>query len=147
LNAEYQAFKFAVRRTLEYLAAAVATFFKTDGTRIRRLATTIDGREPTARARTVQARLAAANLEAIIGTDDERSVRDLLAHHRSIDAGVVNIRVDEEGDVRIRVAGGGERLQPFGDLATCNVSTILEHEVAWLEDLAFGLFSDLGLLP
>lgn len=95
------------------------------------------------RAPTVQARLAAAN----IGTGDERSVRDLLAHYRSIDAGVINIQVDEQGEIQIRVAGGGERLQAFGDLATCNLSTVLEHEVAWLDDLAFGLFSDLGLLP
>jgi hypothetical protein len=147
MNAEYQAFKFAVRRTFEYLAGAVAMFFKTDGTRIRKLATTINGREPADRVRPVQARLAVANLETIIGTDDEKSVRDLFAHYRSVDAGAINILVDAEGEIQIRVVGGGERLPAFGDLATCNFSTVLEREVAWLEDLAFGLFSDLGLLP
>jgi hypothetical protein len=120
LNAEYQAFKFAVRRTLEYLAGAVAMFFKTDGTRIRKLATTIDGREPTDRARPIQARLAGANLEANIGTDDERSVRDLLAHYRSIDAGVINIQVDEQGQIQIRVAGAvsDSRLSAISQRAT-----------------------------
>lgn len=146
LNAEYQAFKFAVRRTLEYLAGAVAMYFKADGTRIRKLAVTIKGREPADRARLVQSRLAASNLQVVIGEDDEKSVRDLLAHYRSVDAGAINITVNDQGEVLIRIAGGGERLQPLGDLAASNLAAVLEREVVWLEELAFGLFSDIGLL-
>jgi len=39
LNCEYQAFAFAIRRTLEYLAVATAAFFKTECHSIRRLRT------------------------------------------------------------------------------------------------------------
>jgi hypothetical protein len=146
LNAEYQAFKFAVRRTLEYLAGAVTMYFKTDGNRIRKLGSTVDGRDPIERAQLIQTRLIEANLPAVIGAEDDKSVRDLLAHYRSVDAGAINIRADQTGHVSVQLVGGGEELEPFGDPSTASLSAILPYEVRWLEELAFGLFRDLGLL-
>ena len=46
LDAEYQAFVFALRRAIEYFAAAVAAYFKTDCSRIRKVGAAIEGREP-----------------------------------------------------------------------------------------------------
>lgn len=147
LNTEYQAFKFAVRRTLEYLAGAAAMYFKTEGNRIRKLGVTIDGREPRDRSRSVQARLAASNLIDVIGADNEKSVRDVLAHYASVHAGAVNIHAGPDRTVLVRLVGGGEEFQPFGEPKTSSLSAILPREVTWLEDLAFGVFGDLGLLP
>ncbi len=46
MNFEYQAFVFALRRTLEYFAVSVGAFFKHDVHRIRKLVYTISGAEP-----------------------------------------------------------------------------------------------------
>lgn len=82
LVAEYQAFEMALRRSLEYLAAAIAAYFKTDGNRIRGLSDTVADREPRAASTAVCDRLDNADIEGLIGSrSGSKSVRDRLAHH------------------------------------------------------------------
>ena len=145
LNVEYQGFVLAVRRTLEYLAGAVAMYFKTEGNRIRTLAQTVDQKEPAAKSEAVKARLATAQLESVIGRGGRDSVRDELTHYSSIDAGTVNIHRLAGGSIRVVLVGGGEELPNSWDDGSEDLSATLERRRAWLEDLAFGLFSDIGL--
>jgi len=147
LNVEYQGFVLAVRRTLEYLAGAVAMYFKTDGNRIRKLGQIVDKKDPGAKSKAVQTRLAAARLEAVIGRGGRDSVRDELTHYSSIDAGTVNIHRLADGAIRIVLVGGGEGLPHSWEAGSEDLSATLDRRRAWLEHLAFGLFSDLGLSP
>lgn len=116
LNCEYQAFAFAIRRTLEYLAVATAAFFKTECHSIRRLGGAINSREPADIRSRVQSALAEhlPLLRDILPDDkhSDRSLRDRLAHWESVPAGSFNVSKTSWG-YDIGVAGGGHELPPF----------------------------------
>jgi hypothetical protein len=148
LVAEYQAFEMTLRRTLEYLAAAVSACFKTDGFRIRKLAITVSGRAPSAASSAVGLRLKAADINRIIGSrSGSKSVRDRLAHHESVSPGVVNIGRGRNGELWVRLHGEAEDLNTLGSEETQTLSRVLTDRVERVENLAFGLFEDLGLVP
>jgi hypothetical protein len=148
LVAEYQAFEIALRRSLEYLAGAVSAYFKTDGNRIRTLATTIGGRSPEEAATAAAARLEAANIEQLIGSrTGSKSVRDRLAHYESVSPGIVNIGQSFDGALWVRLHGEAEDLNPLGSEKTETLSHVLMGRIERVEALATGLFIDLGLLP
>src|SRR6185436_8068324 len=148
LVAEYQAFEMALRRSLEYLAAAIAAYFKTDGNRIRGLSDTVADREPRAASTAVCVRLDNADIEGLIGSrSGSKSVRDRLAHHESVSPGVVNIGRDFDGALWVRLHGEAEDLNQLGRKETQTLSQVLGERVERAEDLAFGLFEDLGLVP
>lgn len=149
LLAEYQALEFACRRTLEYLAGATSAYFKTDGQRFRTLASTIDGKAPLAASRRVQKRLAGANVEQLIGERaGAKSVRDRIAHHESVSPGVINIGRKLDGSLWVRLHGEAENLNNAFDIEqTETLAKVLQQRIERVEDLAFGIFSDLGLGP
>lgn len=147
LLAEYQALEFALRRTLEYLAGAASAYFKTDGQRFRTLASTIAGRQPLEASRRVRERLAAADVEQLIGErSGAKSVRDRIAHHESVSPGVINIGRKFDGTLWVRLHGEAEDLNgSFDTQKTETLTEVLRQRIERVEDLAFGIFSDLGL--
>lgn len=125
LTYEYQAFIFAIRRTLDYLAYAVAAYFRCDGGSIRDLARTIKRSDPEAARERVTKVIEESSglLEAIVPTDKENvtSIRDTLAHSRAINAGTLNIVRDADG-IRVALYAGGHELEGvFGNSYTCQV--------------------------
>lgn len=162
LNFEYQAFAFALRRTMEYFAVSVGSFFKCDVHRIRRLAASITGAEPKKISDRVRARLekSLGNLEDVLPPSNKKlSVRDQLAHQRAVSAGEFNIRGRPDG-VLIGIAGGGENLRPWdlgtaaelrrhqeGSVAFMTLTPILLDQIKRLESLVFEVYSAMGLVP
>jgi hypothetical protein len=82
-------FVFALRRATEYFAAAVATYFKTDCARIRKVGAAIEGCEPRERclgaAAAIQEGL--SQLPDVLTQGSARSVRDRMAHWDFVAAG------------------------------------------------------------
>lgn len=93
LDYEYQAFLFALRRTLEYLAKSVCAFFKQRHKSIKKVADTIKTAEPSDIRERVLATLKAGldGLPSVLSLGPKRSPRDRLAHWETFDAGVLNI--------------------------------------------------------
>jgi hypothetical protein len=149
LSFEYAAFTFAVRRTLDYLAICIGSYFKTQSYSIRRVADAIDGQFPATARKRVQRRLRPQRLVALIGdpSANRKSVRDELAHYRAIDSGVFNVRWDHESQgLQIVLVGGGEDLPAFPEEPR-NLSEVLAEQLGSAEDLIFGCFRDIGLSP
>jgi hypothetical protein len=95
---EYQAYLMAYRRTLEYLAQAICSYFKVEGKRIRGVEKKIKDCEP----RQVCERLVAVldtHLKAMVDflpkKGDPDSKRDELAHGKPVKLGERNIRYGE----------------------------------------------------
>ncbi len=114
LNFEYQAFAFAIRRTLEYLGVAIGAYFKRNSHSFRDLADTIAGADPPERVEQVQRVLAqhAELIQDILPTDkrNDRSLRDRLAHWEAVSAGVFNVSRGPSG-YHIGIFGGGHNLR------------------------------------
>jgi len=162
LNFEYQAFVFALRRTMEYLAVSVGAFFKCEVHRIRKLAESIATAEPQDLRDRVRARLEESlqSLLDILHTDNKkRSVRDQLAHWEAVDAGVFHITWRSEG-ILVAIAGGGENLRPWnsevgvelkrqkeGKITIMALTPILRDQITRVENLIFDVYSEMGLLP
>jgi hypothetical protein len=147
LSFEYAAFTFAVRRTLDYLAVSVGSYFKSESYSIRKLADAIEGQLPATARKKVQRRLRSRVLISLIGdpSTNRRSVRDELAHYRAIDSGVFNVRWDHESqNLQIVLVGGGEGLPAFPEEPK-DLSEVLAGQLRSAEDLIFGCFTDLGL--
>ena len=161
LDFEYQAFVFALRRTMEYFAVSVGTFFKHPVHRIRALASSIDQAEPLELSRRVQARLneSLRTLSDLLPpADTERAVRDQLAHWEAVAAGVFNISAGPDG-IFIGIAGGGEnlhawdtgtRLEPQrqrqGSIEFVRLAPVLQEQVSRVETMIFGVYEELGLM-
>jgi hypothetical protein len=147
LSFEYAAFTFAIRRTLDYLAICIGSYFRTESYSIRTVAKAIDGRFPTTTGKRVQQRLRLRALVPLIGdpSTNRRSVRDELAHYRAIDSGVFNVRWDSASQtLQIVLVGGGEDLPTFPEEPT-DLSTVLSGRLRSAEALIFGCFKDVGL--
>lgn len=114
LNFEYQAFAFALRRTLEYLGVAIGAYFKRESHSFRDLAKTIDGADPLGKVERIQHVLAqhAEMIQDILPIDkhNDRSLRDRLAHWEAISAGVFNVSRGPWG-YHIGLFGGGHDLR------------------------------------
>jgi hypothetical protein len=115
LNFEYQAFAFALRRTLEYLSVAIGAYFKAESHSFRDLAATIARADPREKVGQVQRVLAehAELIQDILPTDkhNDRSLRDRLAHWEAVSAGVFNVIRGPTG-YQIGIFGGGHNLTP-----------------------------------
>lgn len=151
LNAEYQAFVFALRRSMEYFAAAVAAFFKTDCRRIRTLEKSIAGREPTERSEktleVVQRALAKQPNLLTARDEQKKSVRDRLAHEEYVWAGTFNAAWDDDGELTIvAIIGGGEELPGFSDPARTLSAALLE-QFDGVADMMVATYRQLGLIP
>jgi hypothetical protein len=112
LDFEYQAFVFAYRRALEYLARSIAAYFKTDCNSFKDL--------PKAIIRTkapgvISSPLLTLHPEwvktfrfVLSSGNEHRSIRDEIAHYSFVSAGSINL-----SSSGFMVAGGGEGLEPF----------------------------------
>ena len=116
LNAEYQAFAFAIRRTLDYLAVAAAAYFKTECHSIRKLSAAVNARAPQSTSIALRAFLSAQlpNISDVIPGDKhkDRSIRDRLAHWQSVSAGSFSISRAPWG-YDVSLIGGGHDLPVF----------------------------------
>jgi hypothetical protein len=114
LNYEYQAYRFALRRTLDYLAVAVCAFFKQECNSINGVSKALkNASEELERRDCVVARVSRArdDLEDIIGIG-KMSLRDEIAHWEAVDAGIFKIHWGKNFTIA-SLAEGGERLQPW----------------------------------
>lgn len=114
LNFEYQAFAFALRRSLEYLGVAVAAYFKADCHSIRALLKSIEGAAPLERAQAIRVIYGhhTETLQDVIPKDKDvkRSLRDRLAHWEAVGAGCFNLSRTPFG-YSIGIFGGGHDLK------------------------------------
>ncbi len=125
IAAEYHAFHFAMRRTLEYMAKGVGDFMGVSGVRsIFTLEKAIDPR--TIEERTVTACWSAGlvALQDLVqpAEGDKETTRNRIAHHEPIDGGQVcvtrrsmNLASPDYDLIEVRLIGGGERLFPWTD--------------------------------
>lgn len=160
LNFEYQAYLFAIRRTLEYFAVSVGAFFKCDAHRIRTITETIRGREPAENCEKVRKKITIAlrNLTDILPPDKKiKGSRDILAHYKSVSAGTLNIANRESG-YEIRLWGGGERLEAWSTETPPQVAQRIENGIAFeilnptllnqiakVEQLIFDFYQTIGI--
>jgi hypothetical protein len=161
LDFEYQAFVFALRRSMEYFAVSVGTFFKRPVHRIRALANSLEQAEPLELSQRVQTRLneSLQSLSDLLPpADNERAVRDQLAHWKAVAAGVFNISAGPDGTF-IGIAGGGENIQPWdsgirlelrrqkeGSIEFTRLAPVLQDQVSRVESMIFGIYDELGLM-
>lgn len=114
MDYEYHAFVFAARRSLDYLTLGLAAYFRETFNSFRRLPKSIGQHrnEPVAVALLkVQARVA-PRLGFLLSDGADKSIRDLIAHHRHVDVGTLNLT-----NKGLSFVGGGEKLnmpQPEG---------------------------------
>lgn len=124
-DAEYQAFVLAVRRCLDYLARALAGYFKNDFHSFRKLPDLLSKAKPQAVA-TAIADVHAKYVDRfsyVLSEGNTKSVRDLISHYEHISAGCMNI--NERG---FTMAGGGEKrgLREGGYRWDGGLSTVIE---------------------
>jgi len=161
LNYEYQAFVFALRRTLEYLASSISSFFKCEGNRIRHVEKMIKGREP----KEINEKISKIVSKAIVqladilpSNDDGLSVRDTLAHWKAVDAGIFNIS-EHDDEIIITLVGGGEKLEMKKPIENVNNSSsqkkcyaiisltpIIENQISRVENLIRDIYIEMKLI-
>lgn len=107
LDAEYQAFVLAVRRTLDYLARGLASYFKDLSHSFREMPEKLSHRRPESVALAIADahRRHVTKFDYVLSDGAKKSIRDLLSHYEFIGAGCVNIT--RQGLVLV---GGGEGL-------------------------------------
>lgn len=161
LDYEYQAYLFAYRRTLEYLAGAIAACFKAECHSIRDLSKSLTKYQPKDLTERVASTLGKglANMTDVLPPDSavRRSPRDQTAHWSPASAGSFNLFLGEHG-IQIGVIGGGEDLPPpitlFSDKAGAGTSKggpqlgiALVQQIHRMESLIHACFRDLGIAP
>ncbi|MGN6692247.1 MAG: hypothetical protein ACTHJU_15020 [Sphingopyxis sp.] len=106
LDFEYQAFVLACRRTLDYLAGALGSYFRTESYSFRTLPRSIAKQRPAQVAAAISAAFDrhAGDLSFILA-DGRKSARNRIAHYEFVAAGVINL--SRKGFV---LRGGGEDL-------------------------------------
>lgn len=158
LNFEYQAFAFSIRRTMEYLAASVNAFFKRDGNRIRNLVASIEGAEPVELSEKVRIKTGKLiqGLQDLLPSGDDLSVRDQLAHWKTVPAGHLNVTWTPT-DILVGFAGGGQNIHPWGSetglelkyeemggIGFMHLTPVLQNQIMRVDDLIFSLYSEMG---
>ena len=71
----------------------------------------------------------------------------ISAYFESVSPGVVNIGRKSDGSLWVRLHGDAEDLNPLGSEQTKTLFEALEERIQRVEDLALGLFQDLGITP
>lgn len=106
LDFEYQAFVLACRRALDYLAGALASYFKFEANSFRSLPKSIAKRTPVQVVDAItQAHARHVDDLAFILAEGRQSTRNRIAHYEFVAAGVINL--SRRGFVLV---GGGEDL-------------------------------------
>jgi hypothetical protein len=149
LDAEYQAFVFALRRAIEYFAAAVAAYFKTDCARIRTVRAAIAECDPNERSAGAAAAIQDGlnRLPDVLTQGNARSIRDRMAHWEFVAAGSLEAVWDEAGQLRLTgIAGGGEELPGVAD-PDARLSAVLRAQFDVVADIFINTYTALKLLP
>lgn len=107
LDFEYQAFVLACRRALDYLAGAIACYFKTEANSFRSLPKAIGKKSPSTVASLIN-EAHARHLDdlAFVMAEGRQSVRNRIAHYEFVSAGCINL--SSRG---FTFVGGGEDLR------------------------------------
>lgn len=109
LDVEYHAFVFAYRRTLEYFAAGVAAYFKSECNSFKGLPNILERPKAPIEITAPLQRLYNEHkpqFEFVLSHEDgHRSVRDTISHYEFVSAGIFNLTC--EG---FRLIGGAEKL-------------------------------------
>lgn len=142
---EYHAFLFARRRTLEYTAVTIGSFFRKECHRIKALSTAIHDAEPEELRDRVRSRLQSELPRLRLSDAGYRDERDRVAHWDAVDAGTFNIGAWPGGDIRTTIVGGAEELE-FGVVEPTRLSLALRVRLEDVEQFVLGCFVDLGLL-
>lgn len=116
IDAEFHAFVFAGRRTMEYFANAVSAFFKMRTSSIRDLPGLLKKASPQEVAVRVNQLLRPESLDLFVSKDgkegDKKSLRDRLAHEAWVTSGSLNIIKGPQGGVAIVMFGSIEGRNP-----------------------------------
>ncbi|KII32207.1 hypothetical protein NL64_13265 [Pseudomonas fluorescens] len=108
LDVEYHAFVYAYRRTLEYFAAGLAAYFRTECNSFKDLPKALN--RPKAAPEIHEPLLQVyekhkPSFDFVLSSENGRSVRDTISHYEFVPAGIFNLTC--EG---FRLVGGGENL-------------------------------------
>jgi hypothetical protein len=121
---EFQAFVLAFRRCLDYLARAIAAYFRNEFHSFRRLGNFLG----TAKSECVGAALLPlhqkylTHFQFVLSDGDRRSLRDKISHYQFVPAGTVNL--SQRGFVFVRTD------ESTGGCSTVVLSEVLEQQVA-----------------
>lgn len=128
LEFEYHAYILAYRRTLEYLARAIAGYFKSDCSSFRNLPNVLgrDRRISSQRVREVYQKYRPSFSFVVSEGDGHMSLRDILCHHEFLSAGTYNLTSDG-----LRFLGGAEALG--SDTESDQLSVILANKISLLD--------------
>jgi hypothetical protein len=127
LDFEYHAFIFAYRRSLDYLARAIASLLKQEFHSFRELPVSLKAHaqhEWDQRIIDIH-RKYAPRLGSFLSKSEEKSTRDLIAHYMHVPAGCLNVNA-----TGIFLAGGGEKLSSENTLGS-----VIHSYVQTLEDI------------
>jgi hypothetical protein len=132
LDFEYQAFVFAYRRSLDYLARAIASLLKQEFHSFRTLPKDLDpyGTQNWVRLLVAMHKKHLPRLYSFLSDGQTKSTRDLIAHYMHVPAGCLN--VNAKG---IFFMGGGERLS-----GSLTLGTVLQDNIETLEGILFEAF-------
>lgn len=135
LDFEYQAFVLAYRRCLDYLALALACYFKIEASSFRTFPKSIaKTRMPKVAAALTQAHMRHVTPLAFVLAEGRKSVRHRIAHYEFVSAGCINLSA--RGFV---LAGGGEefsaRAKTIGTALTDALSARLSCLHACIDDM------------
>lgn len=141
-------FLFDFRRSFEYLSLGIAgAFGVTPPPNSRDLAKVLKNVEPHYGAAAKLMRLKVAEVaKRFSRTLAEDSPRNMVAHHRPVEAGDMRVFLDSGLEPRIGLDGGGEDL-PIRDVPSepgARLATVLDHQLTALANAVFEL---LELLP
>ena len=154
LNYEYQAFQFALRRTLDYLARAAAAFFKTECASINGLAKALDRTDFPEISGRVIACVEGAR-EDLADVIEKPNVRDQIAHYEAVEAGQLNIHWGKNFTI-VSLAAGGEKFSPFmfstnppprrygSSIGFHRLAPALRNQLERVEQLVFDVLAELG---
>jgi len=108
IDAEYQAFILASRRSLDYFARALAAFFRADFHSFRKLGNFLGDREPLLVSKALKAEhqnYVDKFSRSLLSNSTTKSTRDLITHYEYLSAGCLNV-----GPLGIFFLGGGEQI-------------------------------------
>ncbi len=137
MDFEYQAFHFALRRTLEYTAQLVGYSFGTQVSSFRKLKKGIADKQPELLVKAAvecHSALMERLADLIPPKDERQSVRDRIAHYNDVKFGTLN--VSWEGDeLKVFVAGGGHKANREIE----SLAKVLTNDLMLVETAVFDL--------
>jgi hypothetical protein len=125
MDFEYHAFVLAYRRCLDYLAGALASYFKTEASSFRTFPKSItNSKMPDVAKSLCEAHARHVQALAFVLAEGRKSVRHRIAHYDFVSAGCVNLT--PQG---FFLAGGGEELAPPGHPRGATLAAALDERL------------------